>query len=197
MGKRLAESGYGVLVVNSLKAPTSSPHADFNDPATRDALMALMHSLTPETEITDAKALTAWLDRQPSIDKSRKMGTTGYCMGGPLVFRTAATNPERIGAAATFHGGQLVTDRPDSPHLLVPKMKAHFLVAIAANDDAKEPNAKETLKAAFAQASLPANVEVFEGTMHGWCPPDSHAYNEDAAERAWSELLALFKGALG
>jgi carboxymethylenebutenolidase len=201
MGKRLAESGYGVLVVNPFyrtqKAPTSSPHADFNDPATRDALMALMHSLTPETEITDAKALTAWLDQQPSIDKSRKMGTTGYCMGGPLVFRTAAANPERIGAAATFHGGQLVTDKPDSPHLLIPKMKAHFLVAIAANDDAKEPNAKGTLKAAFAQASLPANIEVFEGTMHGWCPPDSHAYNRDAAERAWSELLGLFKSALG
>jgi carboxymethylenebutenolidase len=166
------------------------------DPATRDALMALMHSLTPETEVTDAKALTAWLDQQPSVDKSRKMGTTGYCMGGPLVLRTAATNPDRIGAAATFHGGGLVTDKPDSPHLLIPKMKAHFLIAIAASDDAKEPNAKGTLKAAFTQASLPASVEVFEGTMHGWCPPDAHVYNHDAAERAWGELLALFKSAL-
>jgi carboxymethylenebutenolidase len=200
MGKRLAGSGYAVLVVNPFyrkqTAPTSSPNADFNDPATRDALMALMHSLTPETEVTDAKALTAWLDQQPSVDKSRKMGTTGYCMGGPLVLRTAATNPERVGSAATFHGGNLVTDKPDSPHLLIPKMKAHFLIAIAANDDAKEPNAKETLRAAFAQASLPANVEVFEGTMHGWCPPDSHAYNAEAAEKAWGDLLALFKGAL-
>jgi carboxymethylenebutenolidase len=201
MGKRLAEAGYAVLVVNPFyrtkKAPTSSPHADFEDPATRDALMGLAHTLTPETEVTDAKALTAWLDQQPSVDKSRKMGTTGYCMGGPLVLRTAATNPERIGAAATFHGGGLVTDKPDSPHLLIPKMKAHFLIAIAANDDAKQPGAKGTLKAAFAQASLPASVEVFEGTMHGWCPPDSHVYKPDAAEKAWGELLALFKGALG
>jgi carboxymethylenebutenolidase len=201
MGKRLAESGYAVLVVNPFyrtkKAPTSSPDSTFEDPATRDALMGLMHTLTPETEVTDGKALTAWLDQQPSVDKSRKMGTTGYCMGGPLVMRTAATNPDRIGAAATFHGGGLVTDKPDSPHLLIPKMKAHFLIAIAANDDAKQPEAKGTLKAAFAQASLPANVEVFEGTMHGWCPPDSHVYDRNAAEKAWSELLTLFKSALG
>jgi carboxymethylenebutenolidase len=201
MGKRLAESGYAVLVVNPFyrakKAPTAPPHPDFEDPATRDALMGLMHSLTAETAATDAKALTAWLDQQPSVDKPRKMGTTGYCMGGPLVMRTAAANPDRIGAAATFHGGSLVTDKPDSPHLLIPKMKAHFLIAIAANDDAKQPDAKGTLKAAFAQASLSANVEVYEGTQHGWCPPDSHVYNHDAAERAWGELLALFKSALG
>jgi carboxymethylenebutenolidase len=200
MGKRLAQSGYAVLVVNPFyrtkKAPTAPPNPNFEDPATRDALMALMHSLTPETQVTDAKVLTAWLDQQPSVDKSRKMGTTGYCMGGPLVLRTAATNPERIGAAATFHGGGLVTDKPDSPHLLIPKMKAHFLIAIAANDDAKEPTAKATLKAAFAQASLPAKVEVFEGAKHGWCPPDSHVYDHDAAEKAWGELLALLKGAL-
>lgn len=201
MGTRLAGSGYAVLVVNPFyrtkKAPTSAPHADFQDPATREALMALAHSLTPETQVTDAKALTAWLDQQPAVDKSRKMGTVGYCMGGPLVMRTAATNPERIGAAATFHGGGMVTDKPDSPHLLIPKMKAHFLVAIAASDDAKQPEAKTTLKAAFAQASLPAKVEVYEGTMHGWCPPDSHAYNHDAAEKAWGELLELLKSALG
>ncbi len=201
MGKRLAESGYAVLVVNPFyrakKAPTAPPHPDFEDPATRDALMALMRALTPETSATDAKAFTTWLDQQPSVDKSRKMGTTGYCMGGPLVMRTAATVPDRIGAAATFHGGGMVTDKPDSPHLLIPKMKAHFLIAIAANDDAKQPDAKGTLKTAFAQASLPANVEVFEGTMHGWCPPDSHVYNRDAAEKVWSELLSLFKSALG
>jgi carboxymethylenebutenolidase len=201
MGKRLADSGYAVLVVNPFyrtkRAPTSTPHADFEDRATRDALMALMHSLTPETEVTDAKALTAWLDQQPAVDKSRKIGTTGYCMGGPLVLRTAATNPDRVGAAATFHGGSLVTDKPDSPHLLIPKMKARFLIAIAANDDAKQPDAKRTLETAFAQASLPATVEVFDGTMHGWCPPDSKVYNRDAAEKAWGELLALFKSALG
>ena len=201
MGKRLAGAGYAVLVVNPFyrvkRAPTAPPNPDFEDPATRDALMALAKALTPETEAIDAKALTAWLDQQPSVDKARKMGTTGYCMGGPLVLRTAAANPDRIGAAATFHGGGLVTDKPDSPHLLIPKMKAHFLVAIAANDDAKQPDAKGTLTAAFAQASLPAKVEVFDGTKHGWCPPDSHVYDRDAAEKAWGELLVLLKGALG
>ncbi len=159
--------------------------------------MGLARSLDAQTAATDARALTAWLDQQASVDKARKMGTTGYCMGGPLVLRTAAANPERVGAAATFHGGSLVTDKPDSPHLLNSRMKARFLVAIAASDDAKQPDAKGTLRTAFTQASLPASVEVFEGTMHGWCPPDSHVYNHDAAETAWAELLQLFKGALG
>jgi carboxymethylenebutenolidase len=201
MGKRLAEAGYAALVVNPFyrkqKAPTSQPNANFDDPGTRDALMGLAKSLTPETQVTDAKAMTAWLDQQPSVDKARKMGTIGYCMGGPQVFRTAATVPERIGAAATFHGGGLVTDKPDSPHLLIPKMKARFLIAIAENDDKKQPDAKDTLKAEFAKASLTANVEVYEGTLHGWCPPDSHVYNAAAAEKAWAALIDLFKGALG
>jgi len=197
MGKRLAEEGYAVLVVNPFyrkqKAPTSSKESSFEDPATREALMGLMRTLTQETAFTDAKALITWLDQQPAVDRSRKMGTTGYCMGGPLVMRTAATVPERIGAAATFHGGSLVTDKPDSPHLLVPKMKAQFLIAIASNDDAKQPEAKDVLKKAFADASLRATVEVFEGAMHGWCPPDSRVYNQVAAEKAWSELLTLLK----
>jgi carboxymethylenebutenolidase len=200
MGKRLAEAGYAALVVNPFyrtkKAPTSAPNANFEDPATREALMALAKSLTPETQVTDAKAMTAWLDQQPSVEKARKMGTIGYCMGGPLVFRTAATAPERIGAAATFHGGGLVTDKPDSPHLLIPQMKARFLIAIASNDDQKQPTAKETLKASFAEAKLVANVEVYEGALHGWCPPDSHVYNAAAAEKAWAALMELFKGAL-
>ena len=200
MGKRLAGSGYAVLVVNPFyrtkKAPTAPPHPSFEDPKTREELMGLAHTLTPETEVTDAKAFTTWLDKQPSVDTSRKMGAIGYCMGGPLVMRTAATEPDRVGAAATFHGGGLVTDKPDSPHLLIPKMKARFLVAIASNDDAKQPDAKDTLKAAFAQASLPATVEVYAGANHGWCPPDSPAYNHDAAEKAWGEMLSLFKTAL-
>lgn len=200
MGKRLAESGYAVLVVNPFyrikKAPTSTRDASFEDPATREALMSMMKTLSQETAFTDAKALLAWLDQQPSVDKGRRMGTIGYCMGGPLVFRTAATNPDRVGAAATFHGGSLVTEKPDSPHLLIGKMKAQLLIAIAANDDAKQPEAKTTLKTAFAQASLSATVEVFEGTMHGWCPPDSRVHDRDAAEKAWSELLTLLKRAL-
>lgn len=201
MGKRLAQEGYAVLVVNPFyrkqKAPTAPPHPDFEDKATREALMALMHSLSAETAATDAKAFTAWLDQQPSVDKARKIGTMGYCMGGPLVMRTAAASPERVGAVASFHGGGLVTDKPDSPHLAIPKMKARFLIAIAANDDAKEPEVKDKLKQAFAQASLTATVEVFAGTKHGWCPPDSHVYDAAAAEKAWSELLALFEAALG
>src|SRR3984885_10563622 len=131
MATRLAESGYSVLVINPFyrtqKAPTAPDHPDFNDPATRQALMTLAGTLTPDTAVTDAKAFVAFLDDQPSVDKKRKIGTTGYCMGGPFVFRTAATFPDRIGAVAAFHGGGLVTDKPESPHLLIPKMKAHFL----------------------------------------------------------------------
>ncbi len=201
MGKRLAHSGYAVLVVNPFyrvqKAPTAPEHPNFEDPETRKALMSLAGTLTPETEVTDAKTFTAWLDQQPAADKTKKMGTTGYCMGGPLVMRTAASVPERIGAAATFHGGGLVTDKPDSPHLLIPQMKAKFLIAIAANDDAKQPDAKDKLKAGFAQASLPAEIEVYAGTNHGWCPPDAHVYDRAAAEKAWARQLALFQSALG
>jgi len=200
MGKRLAETGYAVLVVNPFyrksKAPTSVPHANMDDPATREALMGLAHSLTPDTATTDAKAFVGWLDQQSVVSKERKMGVTGYCMGGPLVMRTAAALPDRIGAAATFHGGGLVTDKPESPHLLIPKMKAHFLIAIASNDDAKQPDAKGVLKEAFAQARIPAEVEVYEGAIHGWCPPDSHVYNQAAAEKAWARQLALFKEGL-
>jgi carboxymethylenebutenolidase len=201
MGKRLAQSGYAVLVVNPFyrqqKAPTAPEHPDFNDPATRSALMALMGALTPETSSTDAKAFVAFLDSQPSVDRKRKVGTTGYCMGGPLTMRTAAAVPERVGAGGSFHGGGLVTDKPDSPHLLVPKMKAHYLFAIAENDDQKQPDAKNVLRAAFAQAKLPAEIEVYAGTLHGWCPPDSQVYNPVQAEKAWSRLLVLLKSALG
>jgi len=120
----------------------------------------------------------------------------GYCMGGPLTLRTAAAFPDRIGAGASFHGGGLVTDEPDSPHLLIPKIKAHYLFAIAANDDEKQPEAKDVLRAAFAKAHLPAEIEVYAGTKHGWCPPDSQVYDHDQAEKAWSRMLVLFKGAL-
>ena len=200
MGKRLAESGYSVLVVNPFyrtkKAPTAPEKADFNDPATRDMLMGLKNTLNAITAQTDAKAFIPWIDRQGSVDTKRKIGTTGYCMGGPLVFQTAAALPERVGAAATFHGGGLATDQPDSPHLLIPKMKAHFLIAIAANDDEKQQTSKDILRDSFKKAGLPAEIEVYTGTMHGWCPPDSAVYNADQAEKAWSRLLALFKEAL-
>jgi carboxymethylenebutenolidase len=201
MGKRLAESGYAVLVINPFyrtkRAPTAPEHPDFNDPATRSALMALMGSLTPQTAATDASALVSWLDGQKAVDRKRRMGTTGYCMGGPYTMRTAATVPDRIGAGASFHGGGLVTDKADSPHLLIPKMKAHYLIAIAENDDQRQPEAKDVLRAAFAKASLPAEIEVYAGTLHGWCPIDSQVYNHDQAEKAWSRMLVLFKSALG
>ncbi len=200
MAKRLAESGYAVLVINPFyrvqKAPTSAPNPDFNDPATRKALMGLAGGLTPETAVIDAKAFVPWLDSQAAVSKKHKMASTGYCMGGPFTLRTAATFPERIGAGATFHGGGLVTDKPDSPHLLIPKIKAQYLIAIAESDDKQQPDAKTVLRDTFGKANLPAEVEVYEGTMHGWCPPDSRVYNHDQAEKAWTRQLALFKKAL-
>ncbi|MGC1386916.1 MAG: dienelactone hydrolase family protein [Steroidobacteraceae bacterium] len=200
MATRLAESGYSVLVINPFyrtkKAPTAPDRPDFNDPATRQALMSLMGTLSPDTAVIDAKAFVSFLESNASVDKRRKMGTTGYCMGGPFVFRTAAVLPERIGAGATFHGGGLVTDKADSPHLLIPQMKAHFLIAIAENDDTRQPEAKDVLRDSFAKAHLPAEIEVYAGTLHGWCPPDSQVYNRDQAEKAWNRMLALFSTSL-
>ena len=198
MGKRLAESGYAVLVINpfyrSQRAPTA-PSSDFADPATRAALGALTSKLSPETAKIDAVAFVSWLDTQDAVDKKRKIGTMGYCLGGPFTMRTAAELPDRIGAAASFHGGGLVNDTPNSPHLLVPKMKASYLFAIAKNDDERQPTAKDTLREAFAKANLAAEIEVYPA-MHGWCPPDSRVYDEAQAEKAWGRLLALFKTGL-
>jgi carboxymethylenebutenolidase len=155
-----------------------------------------MATLNPETHVSDARAFVSFLDSQASVDSNRKMGTMGYCMGGPITMRTAAALPDRIGAGASFHGGGLVTDGEDSPHLLVPQMTAHYLFAIAANDDEAEPEAKNVLRDTFAEAGLPAEIEVYEDTLHGWCPPDSAVYHEAQAERAWGRLLALFDRAL-
>jgi carboxymethylenebutenolidase len=200
MGKRLAGSGYSVLVVNPYyrkkRAPVAPEHADFDDPATRNALMELRGTLTPATTDTDAVAFVQWLDAQPSVDRRKRMGTTGYCMTGPFTLRTAAVLPERIGAGASFHGGGLVTDKPDSPHLLIPKMKARYLIAIAESDDQRQPEAKDVLREAFAKAKLPAEIEVYAGTIHGWCPIDAKVYNHDQAEKAWGRMLVLFKSAL-
>ena len=200
MGRRLAESGYAVLVVNPYyrteRAPVLPEGATFRDEATRKKIFPLMRSLSPETTVTDAKAFVGFLDRQEAVSGDRKMGTMGYCMGGSMTMRTAAAFPDRIGAGASFHGGRLVTDAPDSPHLLVGKMQARYLFAIAENDDEKDPEAKTVLREAFAAAGLPAEIEVYAGTLHGWCPPDSAVYDEAQAERAWSRLLALFETAL-
>ena len=197
MAKRLAESGYAVLVVNqyyrSLRAPIVNTT---NFAEVSDTLRPLMGTLNPETQVRDARAFIGFLDRQQAVDSNRKMGTMGYCMGGPFTMRTAASLPDRVGAAASFHGGGLVTDQPDSPHLLVPQMQAQYLFAIAANDDESQPEAKDVLRDAFSQAGLQAEIEVYEGALHGWCPPDSQVYDESKAERAWSRLLALFTRAL-
>jgi carboxymethylenebutenolidase len=201
MGKRLAQSGYAVLVVNpyyrDAKSPVIEPGASFKDQETRDKVLPMARNLSAETHFTDARAFIAFLDQQEAVDTSRKVGTAGYCMGGPIIMRTAAAVPERVGAAASFHGGGLATDKENSPHLLIPDTQAHVLHAIAENDDKKNPEAKNTLRAAYAEAGIPAEIEVYEGTLHGWCPPDSRAYNEEQAERAWSRMLVLFEGALG
>lgn len=200
MATRLAESGYSVLVVNPFyrhaRSPVVEAGDDFSDPEVRARIMPYYRALSAETHVSDAKAFVAFLDQQAVVDTSKKIGTTGYCMGGPMVMRTAGSLPDRIGAGATFHGGGLVTEDPSSPHLLVPNMKADFLIAIAENDDKKEPDAKNVLREAFDQAGLAAEIEVYEGSMHGWCPPDSRVYNEVQAERAWSRLLSLFNTAL-
>ena len=197
MARRLAESGYSVLVVNQYYRTQRAPIVGSTDfGAERDTLLPLMGTLNADTHMADARAFVSFLDDQPSVDGNRKMGTMGYCMGGPITMRTAAAVPDRIGAGASFHGGGLVTDQPNSPHLLVPEMTAHYLFAIAENDDQNQPEAKDVLRDAFEQAGLPAEIEVYEGALHGWCPPDTQVYNEPQAERAWSRLLALFERAL-
>jgi carboxymethylenebutenolidase len=196
MGKRLAETGYSVLVVNQFYRTKKAPTADAGSKTPIPQLMPLAQSLNETTHMTDAKAFIAWMDRQASVAKNRKIGTQGYCMGGPIAFRTAAAMPDRVGAAASFHGGGLATDMPNSPHLQVSKTKAHLLIAIAANDDMRSPNEKNVLKETFAKVNQPAEIEVYAGAAHGWCPPDSGVYNEPQAEKAWSRLLALYAKAL-
>ncbi len=200
MGRRLAQSGYSVLVVNPFyrdaRSPVVAEGASFGEPETRSTVLPMAQNLNAETHVTDARAFVGFLDQQAAVDTGRKMGTTGYCMGGPMVMRTVAAVPDRLGAGATFHGGGLATDADDSPHLLIPRTTAQMLHCVAANDDEKDPEAKETLRAAYDAADIAAEIEVYAGTMHGWCPPDSRVYDEVQAERAWSRLLVLFEAAL-
>jgi carboxymethylenebutenolidase len=196
MAKRLAESGFSVLVVNPFYRSQKAPTAAKGAATPIQDLMPLARALNETTHMTDAKAFIAWLDQQPSVAKNKKVGTQGYCMGGPMAFRTSAAVPDRVGAVASFHGGGLVTDQPNSPHLQASKTKAQFLIAVAANDDQRAPAEKDVLKETFAKANLPAEIEVYTGAAHGWCPPDSGVYNEPQAEKAWSRLLALYGKAL-
>jgi carboxymethylenebutenolidase len=196
MGKRLAESGYSVIVVNPFYRVKKAPTAESGAATPIQQLMPLAQGLNETTHMTDAAAFIGWLDVQTPVAKDRKMGTQGYCMGGPIAFRTAAAVPGRVGAVASFHGGGLVTAAPNSPHLQAAKSSAQFLIAIAENDDARSPKDKDVLKETFAKANLPAEIEVYSGAAHGWCPPDSQVYNQPQAEKAWGRLLALYAKAL-
>ena len=200
MADRLAGDGYAVLCVNpfyrSAPAPVVQPGDEFSDPAVRERLMGYRALLDMAAVQRDTAALVPFIDAQPEVDIARKIAVTGYCMGGPMTIWTAAQDPERIGAAASFHGGGTATDRPDSPHLLIPATSAGYLFAIAHNDDAKEPDEKDRLKAVLEPRAQWHEVEVYKGAMHGWCPPDSRAYDEAAAEKAWGRMLELFKASL-
>ena len=195
MGRRLAESGYSVLVVNPFYRQKKAPTAAQGAQTPFAEVMPLMQALTPAMHLSDGKAFVTWLDAQAEVDKARKLGTTGYCMGGPIAVRTATVAPGRVGAVGSFHGAAMVTAAPDSPHRLVAQTQARYLIAVAENDDAKDPGAKLALRAAFDSAKLPAEVEVY-AAAHGWCPPDTTVYNAAQSERAWSRLLAMFSTAL-
>ena len=190
MASRLAESGYAVLAVNQFHRTTTTPFA--GQPDARQKAMEWRKTLTPEATTRDATAFVRWLDRQRGVDTRRGMAVTGYCMGGPMAFLTAAAFPGRVRAIGSFHGAGLVTDAPDSPHRLVPKTRASALIAIAQNDDARAPGDKDALRAAYDLARKRAEIEVYPAN-HGWCPPDSPAYDRDQAERAWARLLVLLK----
>jgi carboxymethylenebutenolidase len=207
IGRNIASEGYSVLVPNPFYRVSKAPFTDaskfnFQNPDDMAKLRPLMASVTaPGNAEKDAIAYVAFLDAQKEVNKAKKIGTQGYCMGGPLVVRTAAQLPDRIGAGASFHGGGLVTDKPDSPHLLAPKIKARMYFGIASNDDEKQPDAKDKLKAAFAAAKVPAEIEVYPA-LHGWCVPDmpmrdgAPIYNKPEAERAWGKLVSLYRAAL-
>lgn len=196
MGKRLAESGYSVLVVNPFYRQKKAPTAAQGGQTPFAEVMPLMQALTPAMHLSDGKTFVAWLDAQAEVDKTRKLGTTGYCMGGPIAVRTALVAPTRVGAVGTFHGAAMVTPAADSPHRLVAQTQARYLIAIAENDDTKEPETKVTLRTAFDSAKLPAEVEVYPAA-HGWCPPDTRVYDATQSERAWARLLVTFRTALG
>lgn len=199
MGKRMAQAGYSVLVVNpfyrSAPSPVVPDGASFQDPDIRSIVMPMAGALNAQTHVTDARTFVAWLDQQAPVDTARKIGTMGYCMGGPIVMRTAAALPDRIGAGGSFHGGGLNTANPDSPHLGIPNMKAHMLIAIAQNDDERDPESKNVLRAAFDAAGVEAEIEVY-AAMHGWSVPDFPIYHEELAERAWGRMLSIFQTAL-
>jgi len=196
MGRRLAREGYAVLTINPFyrdaRSPVVSYGASFGDPETRGIVLPMYQNLNADTHFTDARVFAEWLDQQPEVDTSKGIGTTGYCMGGPMVMRAVATVPERFAAGATFHGGGLATADASSPHLLIPDTNAAMLHCVADNDDENDPQAKVTLREAYDAAGISAEIEVYDGALHGWCAIDSQVYHQAQAERAWSRLLNLF-----
>lgn len=195
MATRLAAEGYAVLVVNpyyrSAKTPILDTFAQWQTDEGKAKIAPMREALTAKGIASDGAALAAWLDTQPEVDTARKLATTGYCMGGPFTFRTAAAAPARVGAIASFHGGGLVSKDADSPHTLLPRMKAAALVCIAQNDHERQPDAETTLQQAAEKAGVPAEIEVYPA-QHGWCVIDSPVYDEAQAERAWARMLATF-----
>ncbi len=197
MGRRLAQAGYAVLVVNqyyrSSPAPIMATMSEWRTREGQAKLGPMIAAISPEGTTRDAAAFVGWLDKQSAVDAKRKIGSNGYCMGGPMTVRTAAAVPSRVGAAASFHGANMVNDRPDSPHRLLAATQASYLVAIARGDDARAPGDKDTLRAAADAAHRPAEIEVYPAE-HGWCTLDAPVYDQAQADRAWSRMLALFKG---
>ncbi|MGE4430401.1 MAG: dienelactone hydrolase family protein [Sphingobium sp.] len=195
MGTRLAAAGYAVLVVNqyyrSAPAPVLRDFAEWRTEAGQARLKPMIAAITPAGTVSDAGAFIDWLDTQAEVDTARKIGSCGYCMGGPFTIRTALARPDRVGAIASFHGANLVNDTPDSPHSQFAKIKAAMLLAIAENDDSRDPGAKDALKAAAQAADLPAEIEVYPA-QHGWCTLDSPVYDEVQAEKAWGRMLATY-----
>jgi len=195
MAARLASAGYAVLVVNHYYRGAVAPVLDslvaWRTPEGQAKLKPLIAGITPEGTVRDATAFVGWLDQQAEVDTAKKIGTCGYCMGGPYTVRTAFAQPTRVGAAASFHGAGLVGDAPDSPVQLLAKTKAAFLFAIAQNDDASAPGDKDALTAAAKAAGRPAEVEVYPA-QHGWCTIDAPIYDNVQAEKAWGRMLALY-----
>ncbi|MBV1689439.1 dienelactone hydrolase family protein [Novosphingobium sp. G106] len=195
MARRLAAAGYAVLVVNpyyrDARSPVLNTFAEFRTPEGQAKVGPMRAKLTADAVTSDGKAFVAWLDGQAAVDKRRKIGSQGYCMGGPFTVRTAFGTPGRVGAAASFHGAGLVGDAPDSPVKLLDKTQASYLFAIARGDDARAPGDKDALRAAATAAGRPAEIEVYPAE-HGWCVPDSPVYDQAQADRAWERLLALY-----
>jgi carboxymethylenebutenolidase len=200
MSQRLASHGYYVLLPDMFwrvapYEPINIAEVFKSEEARREVFGKLMASTDAERAKRDTGAFLDFLAAQPQV-RGDRVGVTGYCMGGGLALRAAGEFPDRIAAAAAFHGGRLATDAPDSPHLLAPSIKAKVLVAGADQDAGFPPEQAERLKAALDAAGVDNEVVIYEGALHGYAPPDMPVYNREASERHWRDLLALFDGAL-